>query len=88
MEAICNDLTEYDGIKLRRSVLATEFGITGTASDREGVYVLNRDSIFYEFIPVPASSQIENNDSRPRDGQYFVQAVQIGIPSLYAAGQR
>ncbi len=45
-----NDLTEYDGIKLRHSVIASEFGIIGTQADEDGVYLLNRNSIFYEFV--------------------------------------
>ncbi len=48
------ELTEFDGIPLHCLQIATEFGIIGSASGDEGVYVLDRESIFYEFFPVSA----------------------------------
>lgn len=53
------DITEFDGIPLRWCLIATEYGIIGTVSDNDGVYTLERDSIFYEFLPsgAPAGSR-------------------------------
>ena len=48
------ELTEFDGIPLHCRYIATEFGIIGTASGEEGVYMLGREAIFYEFIPANA----------------------------------
>ena len=49
-----DSVSEFDGIPLRRCLIASEFGIIGTASGEEGEYILERDAIFYEFIPAGA----------------------------------
>lgn len=62
-------LSEFDGIPLHQAVISNEVGVVGVAAEKEGVYTLVRDSIFYEFIPADAS---------PDDRPLLADALRIG----------
>ena len=43
---------EFEGIRITRRLIVSEFGVIGTSTCDDGVYILNRKSIFYEFRPI------------------------------------
>ena len=50
-----SQLSEFDGIPLKCSVIANEMGVIAKVTENNGIYMLLRDEIFYEFIPEQAS---------------------------------
>jgi hypothetical protein len=50
-------VTEFEGIPLKHAAISNEVGVIGAASDKDGIYALVRDAIFYEFIPENASPE-------------------------------
>ena len=43
---------EFEGIRVTHRLIVSEFGVIGTSTCDDGVYILNRKSIFYEFRPI------------------------------------
>ena len=62
-----NNPSEFEGTPIHCRLIASEFGVIGTATANDGVYTLNREGIFYEFIPFGSDKPLLAEVLRPGD---------------------